>query len=290
MGENKEQKSGKKLKLRWWAVLGIIVALVLTWWFNNYTIKLNRNAYMTEKVSSRFRIAVISDLHAHKNGIGSSAILDKISSVDPELVFVLGDMYTTGSEQADIDRAADVTKSIAAEGYPTYFVSGEHDTDKAYLSGLEAAGVHVMNYRSEIIDVKGNKVQLIGIDNVYYSPTFDLTNEFTVDKSCFSILLAHIPNYERFAAFCTDLTICADTHGDMVQLPFDLGPVVDPDTGKWLPQLLSDGTVVDKGWFRYPGGAMFITSGLGDSPYPVRFNNRPEVVVMDILPEKEGKS
>ena len=41
-----------------------------------------------------------------------------------------------------------------------------------------------------------------------------------VDRDCFSILLAHIPNYERFAAFRTDLTICADTHGGMVQLPF----------------------------------------------------------------------
>ena len=285
-----EKKERKKLKLRWWTVIVIILALVLAWWFGNYTIKLNRTAYMTEKVSSRFRIAIISDLHYHSNGLGCTAILEKIGAADPDIVFVLGDMYTTGSPQADIDGAADVVKSIAAEGYPTYFVSGEHDTDENYLSGLEDAGVNVMNYKSSILDVKGNKVQLIGIDNAYYSPTFDLTNEFTVDRDCFSILLAHIPNYERFAAFRTDLTICADTHGGMVQLPFGLGPVVSPDTGEWFPKLLSDGTVFDKGWFQYPGGAMFITSGLGDSPYPVRFNNRPEVVVMDILPEKEGNT
>jgi len=30
---------------------------------------------------------------------------------------------------------------------------------------------------------------------------------------------------------------------------------------------------------------MFITSGLGASPAPVRLNNRPEVVVIDIIPQ-----
>ncbi|MDO4864165.1 MAG: metallophosphoesterase [Ruminococcus sp.] len=286
MEEKKEQK--KKRRFRWWHLCYIFAALLAIWWFNNYTIRVNKNAYVTEKVTTRFRIVVISDLHIHEGGIGGDKVLSKISAADPDMVFVLGDMYTTGSEQQVIDMAAKAVTDIAAEGYPTYFVSGEHDTDKGYIAALESAGVNVMNYRSDIIEVKGNRVQLIGIDNVYYSPTFDLSNEFTVDDGCLSILLAHIPNYPAFSEFGTDLTICADTHGGMFQLPFDLGPLVDPDnTDRWFPQILTDATVFDKGWFQYVGGAMFITSGLGDSPYPVRFNNRPEVVVLDILPEKE---
>ncbi|MCQ2491179.1 MAG: metallophosphoesterase [Ruminococcus sp.] len=286
--EKKEQK--KKFRLRWWHIFLIIAAIVGIWWFNNYTIRTNKNAFVTEKVSSRFRIAVISDLHINKDGIDSKRILDKINAADPDMVFVLGDMYTTGSTQELIDLAADAVTAITDEGYSTYFVSGEHDTDSSYIEKLEAGGVNVMNYKSDTITVKGNKIQLIGIDNAYYSPTFDLHNEFTVDKSCFSILLAHIPNYAKFSEFGADLTLCADTHGALFQLPFDLGPLVDPNkTDQLFPQLTSDEPVFDKGWFQYPGGAMFITSGLGDSPYPVRFNNRPEVVVLDILPEKEEK-
>ncbi len=288
--EEKKKEQKKKLRFRWWHLCYIFAALVVIWWFNNYTINVNKNAYMTNKVSTRFRVAVISDLHVHEGGISGEKVLEKISGADPDMVFVLGDMYTTGSAPELIDMAARAVTDIAAEGYPTYFVSGEHDTDSRYISMLEAGGVHVMNYRCETVEVKGNRVQLIGIDNAYYSPTFDLSNEFAVDESCMSILLAHIPNYEKFAQFGTDLTICADTHGGMFQLPFDLGPVIAPDdTDQWFPQILTDQTVFDKGWFRYPGGAMFITSGLGDSPYPVRFNNRPEVVLIDIMPDKEAQ-
>lgn len=287
--EEKKKEQKKKRRFRWWHLCYIFAALVVICWFNNYTINVNKNAYVTEKVSTRFRVAVISDLHVREGGISGEKILAKISAADPDLVFVLGDMYTTGSSDEIMAMAAKAVTDISAEGYPTYFVSGEHDTDKSYLNLLENSGVNVMNYKSVTIEVKGNRVQLIGIDNVYYSPTFDLRNEFTVDDSSLSILLAHIPNYEKFADFGTDLTICADTHGGMFQLPFDLGPLVDPDdTNQWLPQILTDKTVFDKGWFRYVGGAMFITSGLGDSPYPVRFNNRPEVVIIDILPEKEA--
>lgn len=286
--ENKGKGQKKKFKLRWWHILVVIALVTAVWWCGNYTIYTNNTAYMHKNVSSRFRIAVISDLHVHENGVSGENVLRRISSADPDLVFVLGDMYTTGSAQAETDMAVKAISDIAAEGYPTYFVSGEHDNDASFTASLEAKGVNVMNYKSSIIDVKGNSVQIVGIDNVYYSSTFDLRNEFVPDRSCFSILLAHIPNYDAFAKFGADLTLCADTHGYMAQLPFGLGPVFDPDSNSWFPKLTSDTTVFDKGWFQYPGGAMFITSGLGDSPYPIRFNNRPEVVVMDILPEKEG--
>ena len=287
--EEKKKEQKKKIHFRWWHLCYLFAALVLVWWFNNYTINLNKNAYVTEKVKSRFRAVIISDLHVHEGGINSDKIINKISSVDPDIVFVLGDMYTTGSKEEDIDLAVKAITGIAYEGYTTYFVSGEHDTSSNYLSRLEACGVKVMNYKSDRINIKGNEVQIFGIDNAYYSQTFDLNNEFTIDESCLSILLAHLPNYEKFAAFGTDLTICADTHGYMFQLPFNLGPLYAPDnSNEWFPQLTSDVTVFDKGWFQYPGGAMFITSGLGDSPYPVRFNNRPEIVVLDILPEKEA--
>ena len=72
----------------------------------------------------------------------------------------------------------------------------------------------------------------------------------------------------------------------MIQLPFDLGPVYDASRNHWFPQITSpDETVYDKGIFEYSGGNMFITSGIGASPAPIRFNNRPEVVIMDIEPK-----
>ena len=288
MSENNAQKndSGKKKK-SFRNAAAMLLAVGGVWWFNNYTLKTTETSYSSPKATSHFRIAVVSDLHAHKYSISGKNIMRHIVRESPDAVFVLGDMYSRGSSQAEKDMAVEAVEDMVKAGYPTYVVSGEHDYDDDYLAAIENTGAKLMNYKCEYLEINGCKVQLMGIDNVYYSPTFDLHNEFQTDEDCFSILLAHIPNYRKFAEFGADLTLCADTHGGMVQLPFGLGPAIDPNTGQWFPELHCDSKeVYDKGWFEYRNGAMFITSGIGDSPYPVRFNNRPEVVIIDIRPEK----
>ena len=291
---NKEQETGEKSKkgTSFKRFLCFLVIIGLIWWFNNYTLKTTDTVYSSSKVKTPFRIAIVSDLHAHRLSISSKTILRHLEYADPDAVFILGDMYSRNSPQNEIDIAVNVISDIVSDGYPTYFVSGEHDTSPGYFEAVADTGAVVMNYKQQYLDIKGNRIQLIGIDNVYYSPTFDLHNEFTVDESCFSILLAHIPNFEKFAEFGADLTLCADSHGGFVQLPFGLGPVIDPESTDILfPEIVGDSSAVyDKGWFLYNGGAMYITSGIGDSPAPVRFNNRPEVVAMDIIPAKGGSS
>lgn len=280
-----EQKKNVKFRIRFGHIVVAAVALGAVWWFNNYTLRTTETTYSSAKVTERFRIALLSDLHVHSQGIRGEAVLKRINSADPDIVFVLGDMYTRGSSREEMDMAVEAVADIVGAGYPTFFVSGDHDTDKNYIESIGEAGAYVMNYENCYTEVKGNRIQIIGIDNVYYSSTFDLSREFIIDESCFSILLAHIPNYDKFSEFGADLTLCADMHGGMAQLPFGMGPVIDPSTMNWFPEIRGLGQVFDKGWFPYIGGSMYITSGIGDHPYPVRFNNRPEIVVMDILPQ-----
>lgn len=274
-----------------------MLILVFVWWFNNYTLKTTNVELVSDKISSPIRIAVISDQHATKYGISNSAILDLIEQADPDMVAVLGDMYSRNSEWELVMKPINLVQSITEAGYPVYFVTGDHDyvsteykdstIGERYVEEIKKAGARVMNYEWEYAEVNGNRVQIMGIDNVYYSPTFNLNNAFTLDNGCYSILLAHIPNYEAFSDFGADLVLSADTHGNMVQLPFNLGPLYEADTGRWIPQIITSGeTIYDKGVFGYSGGNMFITSGVGASPLPIRLNNRPEVAVIDIQPKK----
>ena len=280
----KEKKS--KRKINWWRIVIVLLVLIFIWWFNNYTLRITNVELHSKKIREPIRLAVISDQHATKHGISNERIRDRIKDADPDLVMILGDMYTTGSESELRQIPVDLAEGIVSDGYQAYFVSGEHDTDPTYISDLEKAGVRVLNYDYSAVIVKGNKLTIYGIDNAYYSPTFDLRNEFTLNESRYNILLAHIPNYEKFADFGADLTLCADTHGCMVQLPFGLGPMYYSDAGEWFPHFRDkELKVYDKGLFSYDGGNMFITSGIGVSPLPIRFNNRPEVAVIDILPE-----
>ncbi|MDE6101963.1 MAG: metallophosphoesterase [Ruminococcus sp.] len=279
-----KRKRLSKAKLRFRRFCAFIIILLFVWWFNNYTLKLTNVKLSSDKITSSVRIAVISDCHSTKHGIKNSTILHKVERTKPDIIFILGDMYSRESKFMQIPIT--LTQSIIDAGYPVYFVTGDHDTDKEYIDAMTEMGAKSMNYNSELVNVNGNNIQIIGIDNVYYSPTFDLKNAFTIDNDCYSILMAHIPNYQKFADFGADLTVCADTHGGMIQLPFGFGPAIDSSTMEWFPKIHGKTTVYDKGLFDYKDGTMFITSGIGVSPAPVRFNNRPEIAVIDIEPNK----
>ena len=285
MAKNKKKDDNKSQKKKngFWMVILLILAV---WWFNNYTLRTTRTEVFSEKLSAPVRCAVISDQHATKLGIRNSTIFSAIDKEKPDIVFMLGDMYTSGSEWELIMKPVELARRLTSAGYPVYCVTGEHDYDDRYEAELKKAGARVLAYDEETIEVKGSRLHIIGIDNVYYSPTFDLSNEFSTDADCFNILLAHIPNYERFADFGAELTLCADTHGEMARLPFGGGPVYCSEKDVWFPKLLhKELDIYDKGFFDYDGGTMFITSGIGVYPVPVRFSNRPEVVIMDLRPK-----
>lgn len=277
----KNKKSQKK-KHPFIKFVAVVLALFLFWRYNNYHLTINKTSVTSPKISEPVRFAVLSDLHTHDKSISNGKILEKLEKIDPDAVFVLGDMYSRGSSDKEKSIAIQLMQNIAKD-HLVYFVPGDHDTSENYLSTLSDSGVHVMCYTEETFELKGNRFKIMGIDNVYYTPTFDLNNAFRLDESCYNILLAHIPNYGKFSIFGTDLTLCADTHGGMARLPF-IGPLYDSLSDSIFPTF-KDGKVYDKGWFEYNGGAMFITSGIGDSPYPVRLFNLPEIVSLEILPE-----
>lgn len=281
-----KRKRVSKARLCFRRFCAFMIILLFIWWFNNYTLKITRVDLVSDKITNPVRIAVISDCHFTKHGISNSTILHKVERTEPDIVLMLGDLYTRNSTWDIIEIPIALTQSIVDAGYPVYFVTGDHDTDEEYIEAIAETGAKVMNYNSETVNVNGNNIQIFGIDNVYYSPTFNLKTVFSPDENCYSILMAHIPNYEKFADFGADLTVCADTHGGMIQLPFGLGSAIDSSTMEWFPKIRGNSTVYDKGLFDYQNGTMFITSGIGVSPAPVRFNNRPEIAVIDIEPNK----
>ncbi len=257
----------------------IIVLLIFAWYFNNYSLTLSEETVFSDKIGEDIKIAVISDLHGGKFGKDNKQVTARIEQQKPDLIFVLGDMYTQNhSEQ--IKTAVSLIKNLAAIA-KTYVITGDHDTDQEYadrISKLE--NVSLMNYKKESITVNGNKINIYGIDNVYFSPTFDLHHEFSEpDSTQFNILMAHIPETEALVNFGVDLILSGDTHGGMLRLPF-LGSVYY--SGYILPKLTYPRSLTDKGLYDLGNKKIFVTSGLGDYPAPVRLFNRPEIGIITI--------
>lgn len=279
---SKRKKSKKRsrfkyrLSWRFWLLL-----IVLIFIFNNYTLKVTKETITSNKISNDVKIAVISDYHAFYVGVPNIVVYTALKRENPDVVCFMGDMYSNGSSEFLIDKAIDFMSHIANMGYPCYFVNGEHDNETSYFDILEDNGINVLHYEMDTIKVKDTTLNIYGIDNVYFSDTFDLHNEFSPPNSNeFSILLAHIPMYDYYKEFGADLTISGDTHGGLVQIPF-LGCLYYE--GEFLPELKHDPTdIKDKGLFDYDSGKLFITSGLGNYPLPVRFNNRPEIAIITL--------
>lgn len=268
----------------------ILIAFIV-WWFNNCTIKNVEETIYSDKIKNKIDIAVISDFHATQApfAISSQSVIDEIEDADPDLICVLGDMHSLNATEKEKNISLNLMKKLVEKDYPLYFVLGEHDDrTNAYVAKMEANGIKVLDGECEKIKIKNTELTIYGISNAYFSPSFDLRNEFNINEDEFNILMAHIPMYDAYEKFGADLTLCGDTHGGIIRLPF-LGPVYFDDM--ILPQVRSDNNVYDKGMYEYNGGHMFITSGVGNSIKghyaPVRFWNRPEITVITLSPEKD---
>ncbi|MCQ2479174.1 MAG: metallophosphoesterase [Clostridia bacterium] len=270
------KKSSRK-KSRGKGLLFFLI-IVLVWWFNNFTLTKTNVCFTDEKINDIITIVQISDLHGAEFGKDNENLIKDIESQNPDLVFVTGDMYTNINGNNGKETALKLMKSLG-EKFKVYYVNGEHDNEDAeFFKSMEESGVNVFNYENEIITVKNTTLHLYGINNVYYTDTFDLHNAFVSDSNYYSILLAHASNFKKFEEFGVDLAVCGDTHGGMFRLPF-VGAVYDGSV--IFPERY--GTYM-KGTYTLGDSKLFITSGLGNYPLPVRFCNRPEIAVIKLAP------
>ncbi len=277
----KVRRRSSKFILRLIIVLVCLLSVIGFWYWQNFTFEVSENKVVSNKVTSAIRIVQLSDLHGAAYGDDNNKLVDAIIKQTPDLICVTGDMYTNG-DSAGMDTALLLLEKAVTIA-PVYLVPGEHDQDDEFLAAASEFGVHVLLYETDTITIKGNTITLYGIDNVYYTDTFNLFREFSEPPDgSLNLLLAHIPNFEAFNWFGPDLTLCGDTHGGVAQLPV-VGPLYF--NGKFLPELTnSDEYVTDKGLFQTYTGYVYVSGGLGNYPYPIRMFNRPELSVLQIQP------
>lgn len=274
------------MKIKSKRLLSLLIALLIiilpVWYYNNFNIKIIEETVLSDKIDGEIKIAVISDLHGSKFGKDNQKIIEGIRGLSPDLIFFLGDMYSRGQ----VSKIDDAVSFLTALGKISnvYVVTGDHDTDDKYKQSLRnIENVMLLDYLKEDISLNGNQITVYGIDNVYFSATFDLLNEFEpTDDENLNILLSHIPSVEHFGDFSFDFIFCGDTHGGMVRLPFFDGLYFN---GYLLPKLTYKGTITDKGLYEFENTRLFVTSGLGNYPLPLRFNNRPEICLVTIKGE-----
>ncbi|MDN6195031.1 MAG: metallophosphoesterase [Atopostipes suicloacalis] len=252
--------------------------------WTNRTISVSHFEINNKKLAADFddfKIAHLSDLH---NKDWEGKLIEKMTSESPDLIAITGDLVD--SRNTDVDVALEFIES-AIEIAPIYYVTGNHEArlGEEYLTlkeGLESLGVEVITDASRSVEIGSNKIQLTGIqdpdfsDNIYITPVQENLDK-TFDSETFKVLLSHRPEYFKdYVKSGADLVLTGHAHGGQVRIPF-IGGLIAPNQGIF-PEY-------SEGLYHEEGTDMIVSRGLGNSIIPVRINNRPELVIIELQSE-----
>lgn len=259
------------------ALLLIILTLWVIW--GNTALELNTVKIKSDKLPESFlgyRIVHVSDLHNAVFGKENEKLVSLIESASPDIIAITGDMIDSRSTNVDV--ALDLAEKLVQTA-PCYYVTGNHEARKnaefkKLEKGLEGLGVTVLRNEKVYIERGDEELTLIGIDD----PTFTSSVSENLSSLCqeddgFTVLLAHRPElFEIYTENNVDLALCGHAHGGQFVLPF-VGGLVAPGQG-FFPKY-------DSGLYEKDGTNMVVSRGIGNSIIPIRFNNRPEVVLVE---------
>lgn len=276
----------KKYYLASGAVLAVL-AVPFGWWQNN-GLTVSRYEYASEKVDREldgFTIVQISDLHNHRFGPGQSRLMEAAAGLEPDLIVITGDIVDC--HRTDLAPALELVRGLAALA-PVYYVTGNHEwvlpsqVRGELLAGLEEAGAVVLENRTASIRSGEGGFTLLGLsdENLTDGTLEGLMQDVPAGE--LTVLLAHEPqHWDRYAAAGADLVFSGHAHGGQVRLPL-VGGLFAPGQGV-LPELT-------EGVHTAGEAALAVSRGLGNSVFPLRLFNRPEVVALTLrVEDREGR-
>ncbi|GHU86508.1 phosphoesterase [Clostridia bacterium] len=245
--------------------------------------------YSNNKIPSAFdgfKILQVSDLHNKQFGKNQSRLVKKISSITPDIIVITGDLVD--SYHTEISKAMKLIDEIIKLA-PVYYVPGNHEARDSIYEKIKplliASGVHVLFNKSEVFEKANQHIGICGLadpdflDSRNYKQQLcenlnTLKNLAVESKIRFNILLAHDPSFFKIydkPGFA--LVFSGHAHGGQFRIPFWRG-LYAPGQGLF-PKYTS-------GLHQLKNTSMVISRGLGNSSFPLRLFNFPELVVISL--------
>lgn len=275
------------MKRRWWLVIAAVCVLLVCWLaLGNQTLTVSHIAVADPELPEAFhgfRIAQVSDLHNAEFGAGNRELLAKLAQLQPDIIVITGDLIDR--RRTDVEVALDFARE-AVKIAPCYFATGNHEggsSDYPELEeGLREAGVTVLRSQAAVLEREGESLRLVGADDYTF---FDAgSGEPQVAEMLkalepllapgYNIVLYHRPELAgRMDKMDADLILSGHAHGGQIRLPW-VGGLYAPDQGAF-PEY-------DSGLYDLGDRFLVVSRGLGNSIFPLRINNPPEVVLITL--------
>lgn len=232
---------------------------------------------------SGFQIAHISDLHNTQFGEGNQRLLALLAEMTPDMIAITGDLLDSRHTEPEI--AINFAKG-AVEIAPVYYVPGNHEsrisTYEETETALIQAGVSVLRSRHVLLKRGAERISLLGLEDPAFVSEgeerkererrvdFQLKDLLADSGGGYTVLLSHRPElFSLYAENRIDLALCGHAHGGQIRLPF-VGGIIAPNQG-FFPKYTA-------GLYQKGGSRIIVSRGLGNSLFPLRLNNPPEIV------------
>lgn len=271
----------------------VAILIVLSIWtaWGNTALELNTYTIASSRIPAAFhgyRIAHVSDLHNAQMGTDNEKLLAMLREASPDMIAITGDLVD--SRNTDIE----ITLQFAEEAIkiaPCYYVTGNHEARiseyDTLRNSLSELGVIVLEDTAVEIEKSGERITLLGVDDPSFQTDYLFGDDTAVmkkklqtmtwDKDTYTVLLSHRPElFDSYVENGIDLVLSGHAHGGQFRLPF-VGGIVAPNQGlfpTYASGLYTDGKT-----------NMLVSRGIGNSILPFRFNNRPEVILIELQSE-----
>jgi len=231
-----------------------------------------------------FKVAVAADWHLTRKPLWrvttverARAIVGDINAAQPDVILLPGDFiadrdFGAGQPLSAEEEIASILGELRAP-FGVYAVLGNHDwwhDGPGFMAALRRHGISVLE--NEALPVPGLPLWLVGVgdDSTGHSQPGRAMQGLPADQT--ALVMMHDPASLQEMRPFRGFAVAGHTHGGQISIP-GIGALVVPGAApkSWA-----------HGWVQHGGNQMYVSSGIGVSILPVRFNMRPEWVMFQL--------
>jgi predicted MPP superfamily phosphohydrolase len=268
--------------------LASLVVLWAFWWEPSRLTVVHRTIEISpwHEEHAGLRVALISDLHVGAPYQSLPALKNLVSVANaekPDLVILLGDYViraVLGGHFVSPEPIADELANLHAP-LGVIAVLGNHDwwyDGVRVRRALESHGIRVLENEAVSLEYRQHRFWVGGLSDLWTRGDGVAATLAQVHDVEPILLAMHNPDVFPGIPERVSLAVAGHTHGGQVKLPLIGRPKVPSKYG----QRYAYGLIEES------GRKLLVTGGVGTSIIPARFGVPPEIVILQLNPEKKA--